>query len=174
MTTLDIRGVPVTFPFEPYELQKNYMEKVMEALQNRTNAILESPTGTGKTLSLLCSTLAWLQMEKAQVQAERQVADCSGDTQFLQKLKGQLEGILDPSTIGRALSGIPLVIYASRTHSQLSQAMQELKRTSYKHMKAVVLGSRDQLCIHEELAQEQTNSAKVYSFLVILVLIDLS
>lgn len=62
MSQLSIRGVPVVFPFEPYDIQKQYMEKVIECLQNETNGVLESPTGTGKTLSLLCSTLAWLQV----------------------------------------------------------------------------------------------------------------
>lgn len=62
-----INGVPVHFPFEPYELQKVYMEKVIECLQNGSNGVLESPTGTGKTLSLLCSTLGWLMVKKSQV-----------------------------------------------------------------------------------------------------------
>lgn len=56
--------------------------------------------------------------------------------------------------------GVPKVIYASRTHSQISQAIGELKRTSYNYMKAAVIGSRDQLCIHPDLAKE-TNANKI-------------
>lgn len=162
MTTIDIRGVPVSFPFQPYELQKNYMEKVIEALQNQTHAILESPTGTGKTLSLLCSTLAWIQMKKAQVQAELQAAGITENADFVHSIKNEIKGITEASTVGKTLLGVPVVIYASRTHSQLSQAVQELKRTAYNHMKACVLGSRDQMCIHEELIPEQNNGIKVF------------
>ena len=64
-----IRNVPVEFPFQPYQSQLLYMEKVIEALQTGSNALLESPTGTGKTMSLLCSTLAWRQAQEAQLGA---------------------------------------------------------------------------------------------------------
>lgn len=42
---VDINGIEVNFPFEPYELQKEYMKKVIDALNNKQNAVLESPTG---------------------------------------------------------------------------------------------------------------------------------
>lgn len=48
MTTFVVRGVTVDFPFEPYDCQLMYMERVIESLQTRGNALLESPTGTGK------------------------------------------------------------------------------------------------------------------------------
>lgn len=57
--------------------------------------------------------------------------------------------------------GVPKVIYASRTHSQLAQAMQELKKTSYNGLKAVTLGSREQLCVHPDVKKETNNYAKV-------------
>lgn len=56
---------------------------------------------------------------------------------------------------------IPKIIYASRTHSQISQAIQELKRSGYGHMRAAVIGSRDQLCINTDVMKETTNAAKV-------------
>lgn len=48
-TTVEIRGVQVHFPFKPYACQEDYMEKVFDALHRSENALLESPTGTGKS-----------------------------------------------------------------------------------------------------------------------------
>lgn len=43
------------------------MTCVIEALQEGKHALLESPTGTGKTLCLLCATLAWRESLKEKV-----------------------------------------------------------------------------------------------------------
>ncbi|KUF92631.1 hypothetical protein AM588_10003718 [Phytophthora nicotianae] len=50
MVKLEICGIPVEFPFPPYDSQLIYMEKVLLSLTSKQNAILESPTGTGKEL----------------------------------------------------------------------------------------------------------------------------
>lgn len=42
---VDINGIEVNFPFEPYALQKEYMRNIIAALNNKQNAVLESPTG---------------------------------------------------------------------------------------------------------------------------------
>lgn len=52
------------------------------------------------------------------------------------------------------------VVYTSRTHSQLAQAMKELKVTEYRTLNGVALGSRDQLCINEEVLKEATTSGE--------------
>lgn len=163
MPEVMILGIPVSFPFEPYDVQKAYMEGVIQSLQNNTNAILESPTGTGKTLSLLCSSLAWLLVKKAQLQMNAQVgnfaehSNCGALRDNLKSGAGPGKG----KDKDNSSWGMPKIIYSSRTHSQLTQAMQELKRSSYKHVKATILGSRDQMCIHPEVSKETNNMNKV-------------
>ena len=48
------------FPFEPYAVQIQLMTAVYDTLCAGGVGIFESPTGTGKSLSLICSSLRWL------------------------------------------------------------------------------------------------------------------
>lgn len=48
MPTVQVRGVDVEFPFSPYTVQNDYMEHLVAAMQLKSHALLESPTGTGK------------------------------------------------------------------------------------------------------------------------------
>ena len=44
------------------------MSNTIKALSKREDALLESPTGSGKTMALLCASLAWQQTEAANLQ----------------------------------------------------------------------------------------------------------
>ena len=55
------------------------MERVIECLQRRENGVLESPTGTGKTLSLLCASLAWKLQVKAKMQLDQHAVAFQGE-----------------------------------------------------------------------------------------------
>ncbi|XP_028823273.1 LOW QUALITY PROTEIN: ATP-dependent DNA helicase DDX11 [Denticeps clupeoides] len=48
------------FPFQPYTIQEQFMEALYAALDQGKVGIFESPTGTGKSLSLICGALTWL------------------------------------------------------------------------------------------------------------------
>ncbi|XP_076022253.1 regulator of telomere elongation helicase 1 isoform X2 [Genypterus blacodes] len=159
MPSLTLRQVTVDFPFSPYECQKDYMTKVIECLQTEKNGVLESPTGTGKTLCLLCATLAWREYFKDSISAHKIAERLDGQEMFKNKTPSSWgAAATDGETPG--FCDVPKIIYASRTHSQLSQVIGELKSTSYRP-KVCVLGSREQLCIDPEVMRQETNHVKV-------------
>ncbi|GJZ08024.1 fanconi anemia group J protein [Tanacetum coccineum] len=73
-TVTNIGGIPIEFPFQPYGSQLSFMSRVIATLDRAQrdghfHALLESPTGTGKSLSLLCSVIAWQKNHKAKLSA---------------------------------------------------------------------------------------------------------
>ena len=52
------------FPHEPYGIQLELMRSLYATLRRGGIGVFESPTGTGKTLSVLCSALQWLEDER--------------------------------------------------------------------------------------------------------------
>lgn len=61
-----IKNIPIFFPYKPYTCQEKYMLSVIESLDKKQYGALESPTGTGKTLCLLCATIGWLAYQREQ------------------------------------------------------------------------------------------------------------
>ena len=200
-------------------------------MSSSTHALLESPTGSGKSLALLCAVLAWHRQHKAQLWAQHQ-ADCDahaaatagattiamhGDPQAemdrLESLGGGVAvdeepmiydafashaephhaafeaAAFNPFAASAASSSsaaaaatpssspadapvpaaaaaaappllappksprVPKIFIASRTHSQLSQLVSELKSTAYRPGMSV-LGSRAQYCINPRVTSE--------------------
>ncbi|XP_006804367.1 regulator of telomere elongation helicase 1 isoform X1 [Neolamprologus brichardi] len=160
MPSLTLSGVTVNFPFSPYECQKAYMNKVIECLQKKVNGVLESPTGTGKTLCLLCATLAWRENFKDNISA-RKIAERLGKEMFPNTPLSSWGTAATDGDKPTYYTDVPKIVYASRTHSQLAQVISELKNTSYRP-KVCVLGSREQLCINQEVMRQESNHVKVH------------
>jgi len=51
-------------PFQPYDIQQTFMQAVYDCIEQGKVGIFESPTGTGKSLSLICGSLTWLREHK--------------------------------------------------------------------------------------------------------------
>lgn len=66
-----MEGVDFQFPGSPYGVQFQFMNHAYSAMISGGLCILESPTGTGKSLSMLCSALAWLRDFRVKVVAEK-------------------------------------------------------------------------------------------------------
>lgn len=220
------------FPHKPYEIQQNLMESLYEVLENKQIGIFESPTGTGKSLTLTCGSLRWLLDHKILVKDELQhkievlsneinklEEDNNQTTDWIEsqfrcgKKKEQMitmqksleiikefenkiedlkakkieekrdvkrkvpnkneeidlesensqepEDLLDDFDANnhsknnreeQNLHNDVKIFFCSRTHSQLSQVVSEIKKTKYaQQVRCVSLASRQNLCINPEV-----------------------
>nr|XP_043634675.1 regulator of telomere elongation helicase 1 homolog [Erigeron canadensis] len=174
-----IGGLPIEFPHQPYGSQLAYMSKVIATLDRAQrdghfHALLESPTGTGKSLSLLCSVLAWQKNHKLKYSA------VYGD---LNHSKPDPEAFVDPlghgggfvpqvepsanmmptltetnNTKQKKKKG-PVIYYCTRTHSQISQVIGEFRKTNY-HAPMAVLGSRKRYCTNAKVRDQDNIDEK--------------
>ncbi|CAK9325115.1 unnamed protein product [Citrullus colocynthis] len=160
-----IGGIQVEFPFRPYGSQLAFMGRVISTLdraqrEGRCHALLESPTGTGKSLSLLCSCLAWQKNYKIKNQeanschskpAPEAATDPLGfGGGFIPEVQPSMSvdtesSLPVPNNKSQKKKTAPTIYYASRTHSQISQVIREYKKTTYR-VPMAVLASRKHLC----------------------------
>ncbi|OQR82086.1 ATP-dependent RNA helicase, partial [Thraustotheca clavata] len=237
---LDEDEFAFNFPFRPYSIQEELMKELYETIADRKIGIFESPTGTGKSLSLICGALSWLKdntdnlgvlKENKQEAVEEEKNDeplwlrayqtpvesnqKRELTQLCAKLDdirvnpkharmkdirlmhlGQTKPIARKATAETKESeenyivpeyesdhgtkhdsdeeeqddnpgfeeavdyGIVQIFYCSRTHSQLSQFMHEIKKTKFgTNIRTLTLGARKSLCIHPDVRKLTSDTA---------------
>ncbi|CAJ0944270.1 unnamed protein product, partial [Mesorhabditis belari] len=233
---------PYSFPYPPYEIQMRLMNEINECIERKQVGIFESPTGTGKSLSVLCSTLTWLEKnaekEKRElkriidetkekgVKEEKAVNDWIAEhkkklanNKEVDEAKDRLEVLRliderlkqarqskDEEQTSRKRKGnwkestkedadadllpekeedecapaddydsdddaskskkdddevtalkVTKIFYASRTHSQLEQLVQEVKKTRFQP-RIVIGASRQTLCVNEDVRKLTSTS----------------
>ncbi len=134
-----VEGIKIGWPFPKIMLPQRQMAMhIVKGLKRSLHVVVESPTGTGKSVAILCSVLAWQRYHMQTT--NKNTADNNNDSETEAKH--------------------PRIIYCSRTHSQVTQMVASLKKTPYRPT-MTVLGSRERLCIHKKLTGANKKKNKV-------------
>ncbi|KPI91284.1 Putative ATP-dependent RNA helicase DDX11-like protein 8 [Papilio xuthus] len=76
-----------SFPFQAYDIQEKFMKELYFTIKNSRLGIFESPTGTGKSLSICCGALQWYIDNR-----QKTIQDIEND---ITKIKTDLKNLTD-------------------------------------------------------------------------------
>ncbi|XP_034664578.1 ATP-dependent DNA helicase DDX11 [Drosophila subobscura] len=116
------------FPFAPYAIQEQLMQELFSVLERRQVGIFESPTGTGKSLTLTCGALTWLHQHEELVRSEllQRIAEVEKEIDRLQASSAQAEDWISAQSESREQQ-VELQ-QLNRLRSLLEQREQQLAR----------------------------------------------
>jgi len=106
------------------------MTQVIEALNNGENALLQSPSGTGKTLSLLCACFGWINKRREEYKNSQAMFEYERNQ----------------------------IVLSTKTFSQINQVVEELSKTCYEPIKSI-LGSKTNLCVNKRVLKDENVSS---------------
>ncbi|KAG0256848.1 DEAD H (Asp-Glu-Ala-Asp His) box helicase 11 [Mortierella polycephala] len=91
----DPQPTPTSFPEfpypTPYSIQTEFMRQLYQCIDQRKVGIFESPTGTGKSLSMICGAVTWL-MDRERAERERAKKEQAEEAQSKSSNTANLKG----------------------------------------------------------------------------------
>ena len=143
-------GSTVPFPWDPYPQQIALMDVLLQSLKNLRETprercpvyMLESPTGTGKSLSLACAAVSWLRyMEQQDLQTS------SGESNKEEEATTGIDWLDDwtPQSTRDLLQDQEKVAeMANEARRKLNQQLDELRLHAKReqHLRAAVISAR--------------------------------
>ena len=134
------------------------MESVIECVRKGKHGLIESPTGTGKTLSIICAAVAAVQKSRQEYiinEANKKSVTSKKNEDTGETTAGEDEEKKSPDKAEVAQT----IIFCTRTHSQIEQIFRELKSKLPYSLRISPFASRKHACIFEDLSQRFPGNA---------------
>ncbi|XP_066907954.1 ATP-dependent DNA helicase DDX11 isoform X2 [Halyomorpha halys] len=147
------------FPFSPYTIQTDFMKNLYTAIEERKLGIFESPTGTEKQKKKVFHSVK--DNSTSNLPTDSNIPKTNEITEFTDEDALLLDEFTDSITSEESSEEEDeiddkfidtKIIFCSRTHSQLSQFISELKKTVFaNHTRVAPLASRQSYCINKDV-----------------------
>lgn len=109
---------------KPYDIQVGFMNDMLKCYDEEKIGFFESPTGTGKSLSVLCSSICFLRNKNAQfIKPKRTFGSDSESDSGPESSESDVDDFLEDENKPKPSK----LIITTRTHSQIKEMVSELK-----------------------------------------------